>query len=221
MKTFVTLLLLICAGIAHAGTPLTLGQTLSLGDILALTNVASPASFTDDFNRVESPLNNGGAWVTPAASQYASISANGSAAHGDQHDTSPDFSLGQNSARVVSPSFSSNQVAYIVINNTDGPGVGVRLKSDGTGYMLYCYTGSVLILHRLDGTIPFTEIHTFGASLSVGDTIGLSVSNSTFTVYQNGSTVGTWTDSTYSTGDPGIWIYNDSATIDSFWANDL
>lgn len=96
-------------------------------------------------------------------------------------------------------------------------GVMARMASpsSGNGYLLYLDNTTTATLYKVvdTGTLAFTAI---GASFTITalngttDTIALGVSGSTMTIYRNGTSQGTRTDSTYTTGAPGIYDGNAS-----------
>jgi len=92
-------------------------------------------------------------------------------------------------------------------------GVGVRMQSTGErGYVLWDSAGTYK-LERDDAGTFTTLISTIANSPSGGDVLKLQAVGSTLTAWVNGSIVGTVTDTTYSTGAPGMVGYGNSAQV--------
>ena len=100
-------------------------------------------------------------------------------------------------------------------------GPGCRLSSGGIGYIAMGSGGgtNTVELHRFDSSAS-TLLATYTATLTDGDVIELSVSGTTLTTTLNGTDLGTFTDSTYATGQPGIYIFNSAAASISLWSAD-
>jgi hypothetical protein len=62
-----------------------------------------------------------------------------------------------------------------------------------------------------------TDIGNWTGTCSTGDTMKLEISGTTLTGYINGVSVGTASDSSLSTGNPGIWSFDDSGQELNDW----
>ena len=100
--------------------------------------------------------------------------------------------------------------------------VELRLRSSisahrCTGYeFLYSLFGSYWQIVRWNGPLGnFTYIGSSGSgrALVTGDVLRATVTNSTFYFYLNGSLLGTATDTTFTSGSPGIGFYPHSSTL--------
>jgi hypothetical protein len=130
---------------------------------------------------------------------------------------------GDNMARWTVGSFNDNQYSEITISalGTGYIGGGVRLQTGAqSGYGLYCNGTDSKIIKWTTGT-PST-LYT-GSACSGSDVIRLEVSGTTLTFKKNGTTVTTVSDSTYTTGRPGLVGNGSNATTkgDNFYADSL
>jgi hypothetical protein len=112
-------------------------------------------------------------------------------------------------ARWTAGSFNDNQYAEITLSALTSDGhIGVTVRSQEgafSGYGAYASSQEVKIMEWNAGT-PTT--HYTGAAYSPGDVLRLEISGTTLTLKKNGSMVTTVSDSTYSTGRPGLSGYS-------------
>lgn len=120
-------------------------------------------------------------------------------------------------ASYTGTSFSDDQWAQVTLtksNESCRSGPCVRMSStSGNGYCVVASSASA------DTTLAVITAGSFASSLescgyltfAINDVIKLSVTGTSFTIYKNGDSVGTCTDSTYSTGKPGVYINNTAA----------
>lgn len=117
--------------------------------------------------------------------------------------------------RVATPTFPADQFSEISIANFSAPvGAMVRIQSpsDSAGYIgLVNDTTTLKIFKRTDGG-SFTQL---GANITVstmivGDLVRLSAVGTTLTIYVNGVSAATRTDSTYAAGQPGLFCQGGS-----------
>ena len=177
-------------------------------------------TFSDTFNRVgENPLSDSGAWDATGGIGQPSISVSGL-------NGLPNA----NAETIVStPTFSANQKSTLVLSQinvgTGGGGPGVRWDTSANGYFVYIASSTKLQVYKnVPSNIPVQlgSDYTISA-LNIGDAVSISVSGTTLTVYVNGTQQGsTITDSTYSSGQPAIYIFNnDSVLFASFSATTI
>lgn len=137
-----------------------------------------------------------------------------------------------NMARVVSPAFIANQSASVTLAGFGGllvgvgPAVRINSITDGDCYFAAAAsTTSISIFKVVDdgATIVDTAIGAAFtvAALQAGDRIALTISGTTLELFVNEVSQGTRTDATYSTGQPGIRMINNTGGADSFSAIDL
>jgi len=92
-------------------------------------------------------------------------------------------------------------------------GVGVRMQSTGeSGYIFWASAGSYLLQRDDAGTLT-TLVSTIANSPSGGDVLKLQAVGSTLTAWVNGSIVASVSDTTYSTGAPGMVGYGANAVV--------
>jgi hypothetical protein len=116
-------------------------------------------------------------------------------------------------------SFNNDQYAQAT---TSAPGqfvgVGVRLQGGAvSGYYFFCGAGTSLILQKLVAGVP-TNLGTSGCA--VGDILKLTISGSSLFAYKNGVQVFTATDTTFTSGSPGVIAVNTSPPgfVNNFFA---
>jgi Putative esterase len=132
-----------------------------------------------------------------------------------------------NSAYWSAGTFSGDQYAQAALpassGGSYGPGLAVRL-SGATGYLLwYGNSPGTVSLWRMDSASSWTELGQSGA-LAVSpssDVWRVEASGSTISGYQNGNLVVTATDSRYSSGSPGVWLFYAANKITSWAGGDL
>src|SRR5688572_23009374 len=114
-----------------------------------------------------------------------------------------------NSAYWDADTFADDQYSQVVIATVSGDAVGPMVRASGlTGYIaLVGNSGTEITIQRVDGDENATVLGaTFtGLTIGNGDTIRLEASGTSLTVKQNGATIGSRTDSTYTSGAAGIF----------------
>jgi len=177
------------------------------------------ASFADDFNRADSSTL-GSNWTVSTGLSSFQITSN--AARGTSGASLDAVSTG-------AATFTADQeasVKYTARGSFDFAGPAVRIASSAaTGYAVYAdgVNSSDRRLVRVTGQTR-TAIGTAAIVPVAGDVVKLRVVGTTLTVYVNGSLVDTVTDSTYASGQPGMYylLDNVSATrLDDFIADDV
>jgi hypothetical protein len=171
------------------------------------------ATYTDNFNRADSnPIS--GNWATPVgvASAVQLVS----------HTAEPTSSLGSRSASystvITWPADHFSEVTLAALNN-GYLGPCVRL-GPGTGYGIFASgpTGSSnsVYLQEVGGGTTFAI---FTMTPQIGDVLRLEVLGSTLTFKQNGTVIGSVSDSTYTLGNPGMAFLPNAVPLPaiSFW----
>ena len=184
------------------------------------TNTLS--SFSDDFNRADGGL--GSNWLTTTSGVYS-----GSSLRIASNAVVSDSPGGANVLNSASLIFSPDQEAELTLSargTFDYIGAGVRMGLGFTGYALAIdgrettYAGVV----RCDGS-TFSQIATGAWVVSeVGDTYRIRIVGNRITVFRNNVFATTFTDNTYSNGQPGILYIRDNFSTtkgDNFIAKDL
>ena len=155
---------------------------------------------TSGFTGVEDPLSENGMWDTPGS--WTSLHKNNGV-----YSTNT-FSA----ARLVTPVVGADQYAEITYDQDPGtaswPAVLTRVQSagNGSGYLAIAYAGQVR-LYRADdnGSLNFPSLAS--ADVNVGTAprrLRLESQGNVHRIYFNGTLMLTFTDSTYTSGQPGI-----------------
>lgn len=115
-------------------------------------------------------------------------------------------------------------VAAVATSNSFGPCVRLATTGGGQGYCLIANSVSSNI-YKVSGATTFTSLEVIG-SAGVGDILKLQIegtSPATLTAYKNGAAWGTpVTDSTYATGQPGMYLGSAATThLDDFAADNV
>jgi hypothetical protein len=121
-------------------------------------------------------------------------------------------------------SFGNNQYSLTVINTAPSSGFvgpGVRLSPSGnSGYIGIYFSGSWYIFAEDGTTGPPQLASASGAVLNDGDILTLTAVGSVITLFQNNTQVLQATDTTYTSGAPGVVFFNDTSTISWFSGGD-
>jgi hypothetical protein len=200
-------------------------------------------TYSTTFPLTENPISEGGNWIS------------GDAVGLDWADvcTTPGFAIGLESGgtgfddatALLTGTWGSNQIASAVIFTTNRMSIPyeeieVRLRSSLSPHNCDGYevlfsmkpdAGCYVQIVRWNGPLgDFTYVaQAFGSQyvVNTGDTISGSISNHILTAYINGAPVLQGTDSTYSSGSPGIGIFIQGASgvnhdygVTSFTATD-
>ncbi len=184
---------------------------LALG-LLLITLPIHAQSASDNFNRANGGL--GANWTTFGTDPAPTITNNQI-----QGNTAAMQQTAFWSANTFGPDQSSTATYTGTTGNDPNAGVGVlvRLTSATTGYRCEWFNGTVY-LQKYPGTSTLTTLTTGASSLTNSDTIKMTATGTTLTCLKNGVSVVSTTDSTYTTGAPGINVYgyNGFASLDDW-----
>jgi hypothetical protein len=176
---------------------------------------ANAATVSDNFNRANGGL--GSSWSTVSGTSAPQIINN----------TAQPGSPGTlNSAYWSASAFGSDQYAAASFPNSSGtnygPGIAVRIRNS-TGYFLwYGNSASTVSIWRMDSSSSWTQLKASAKlTIAAADVWQLRAVGSTLTGYQNGKQVVTTTDTHYTTGAPGIWMYNAANQITNWSGGDV
>jgi hypothetical protein len=187
-----------------------------------LATMTSANVFIDDFNRADGNL--GSNYDTATGFNSLAVSSNTVRASGLNV-------LSLNCIKSSVKTFSANQeaqVTYTAFNPTyfDSAGPAVRVTPEnGTAYVLHIdrLDDSARRLCRVTGSVR-TTIGTINLPAVAGDIFKLTASGSRLLVYKNGIQIDSVTDTTYPTGQPGLY-YNrgnsNTTRMDDFIAADI
>jgi hypothetical protein len=181
-------------------------------------SMASANVFIDDFNRADGVLGSNYDTVTGTSLRVFSQQVYGG-------NSEPSANAVKPSVATFSPNHES-QITYTAIQTSDLAGPAVRLDPvTKTGYVLHIdgLTFGGRTLSKLSGS-TITSLGGPNLGGVTGDTFKLSVSGSRLSVYQNGRLVDSRTDTTYPTGQPGMyynWTNIRGTRMDNFIAADI
>jgi len=176
-------------------------------------------AITDSFTRADqSPITT--PW-TPGAGGYGNVNLISNACRSAVAET--------DTAGFYQGTFPNDQYAQVVKDLVSGlyryGGPAVRCSSDGDLYSLNADGTGTYFIERVDNGSTFTHI---GANFSqVGvdlATIKLVVTGTTLEGFHNGVSMGTRTDSTYASGNPGLSFYVSATAgvlLDDFECSDV
>ena len=193
------------------------------------TTTTSSVSYSTNFDGTENPLSESGVWLNNGL-DWTNVAESGGLAYGTQTNAPH----GYNDSYALLSGFSSNQTASAVvhlnpqIDRSCTHEVEILLRFADSAHIARGYEinisfdGSSQIM-RWNGPIgDFTQIGGGSYSgLKDGDTLKASIVGNVITVYVNNKQVAQATDSTFSTGSPGIGFFrgNCGTGIDFAFSN--
>jgi hypothetical protein len=197
------------------GGGLVLLLVLGLLTLPFLQPSAHAATVSDNFNRVNGGL--GSNWTTVSGTTAPKIVNN----------TAQPGSAGTlNSAYWSADTFGGNQYAAASFPNSSGtnygPAIAVRLSNSKGYFLWYGNSANTVSIWRMDSPSSWTQLKA-SAQLTVAatDVWQLQAVGSTLTGYQNGKQVVTTTDTHYTTGAPGIWMYYATNQVTNWSGGDV
>jgi hypothetical protein len=176
---------------------------------------AHAATISDNFNRANGGL--GSNWTTVSGTTAPQIVNN---------TVQPGSAGTLNSAYWSANTFDGNQYAAASFPNSSGanygPAIAVRLSNSKGYFLWYGNSDSTVSIWRMDSSSSWTQLSA-SAKLTVAatDVWQLQAVGSTLTGYQNGKQVVTATDTNYTTGAPGIWMYYATNQITNWSGGDV
>jgi len=118
-----------------------------------------------------------------------------------------------------------SEVTVVTLNSTtDFPGVGVLMSGIGTSTQGYeCIEDTTNIyLQKIAGTGANTTLTSAAGTGAPGDVLRLEVTSSgALTCYRNGAAVLTITDTSFTSGAPGLFFYGNVATTKNWSGGNL
>lgn len=222
---------------------------IRLLSILLPFGLMAANSYHTTFPTTENPISEGSVWINGAVTGGANFHnvrvTGGTRAYGTQPGGQGNCSgAGQaacgDSTAVLTGSWGSTQTAQATVSVTGSPAdfseIELRLRTtitagSITGYEINCSTVAadpyVQIVRWNGGLGDFTVLDARTATVCAnGDTLKVTASGSTITVFKNGASLFSVTDSTYTGGSPGIGMYATNTTGQAnygwsdFWACD-
>lgn len=197
-KLLISLLALLVSSAVSAGTQ-------QIKAVVGMAKAIS-SSYTDDF---ESTLNGGWTQVTSTGALDAqSVTTTSGSAVSTVYNTYA-------AALYTGATFDNNQYSEVVLGATalGNANIGplVRMSGDD-GYGAYCASTTACAIYITTDGVSTTLGSAFtDLSISSAPTIRLEASGNTLTIKVDGSTIGSRTDSTYSSGSVGLRTYSNNA----------
>jgi hypothetical protein len=216
--------------LARAAKPCPPPQVNLSGGTSATTTCATTTgrSYTTNFNLVENPISEGGAWLNSGQLWTKVRTANGLAFGTNGPRETYDDSYAYLSG--YAPDQQSEAVIYVASNLTgDAHEVEMLVRwadsaQSARGYeCLFNYQGVVQIV-RWNGpfgnfsVLPGSGPGYLGRSLVTGDIVKATVIGNTITAYINGALISRATDSMWTSGQPGIGFFKRTAGLNSDFA---
>lgn len=180
--------------------------------------LALPVSFVADFSATENPINQGGKWLNGGATglDWTNCQTAGGLLGATSIELAPPPY--NDSIAIVNPAFqgfNARQYVQGTIHRASGYTFGheasllIRFAISANvarGYEIYWSTNGGINLILWSGPINgFTPLATATPGLAAnGDVVRVEADGSQIVVKINNSTVITWTDSTWATGQPGV-----------------
>ncbi len=206
---------------ATAGTSqitATLGSVVSASDTLSVTTT-SGNSYTTNFPLTENPISEGGKWINGKVTglDWANVRTTPGFAFGTQTDT-VDY---DDSTAILAGTWGANQMAQAQIHVVSQGSnifeeVEIRLRTSIsahsiTGYEINCSvvpSNPYNQIVRWNGPLgSFTQLNGGSTGCADGDVLEATIVGNTITSYKNGVQLLQWTDSTFSSGSPGMGFY--------------
>lgn len=196
-----------------------------VGLMTLIPAVAAAGTYTTNFPLNENPISQGGHWVNGGVVglDWNNVATAGGLAFGTEPNGAPNYA---DSTAILTGTWGPNQTVTATVfsvneslctgscfeevelrlrsnisaNDITGYEVSFRVQNDGTQYAQVV---------RWNGALgDFTLIDArSGPGLNNGDTVEATISGSTIGVYINSNLIFTASDSTYTTGNPGMGFY--------------
>jgi hypothetical protein len=178
-----------------------------------LPNIVHATAISDNFNRANGPL--GSNWTTLSGTSAPAISGNQLTAGTPNTVNAAYWSANSfNDDQYVQAQFTTPEVS-----GKYGPGIAVRMSASGHGYVLwYGNTDSTVTIFRMDAPNNLVTLKQSAAlTISTTDTWRLEAVGGYLSAYQNGNLIIQTIDDHYTSGSPGVWMFNATNDLDN-WA---
>jgi hypothetical protein len=195
-------------------------------------NAWSQHAYSTNFPATENPISEGGRWINGQASgiAWSNVQTNPGLAFGTQSGDAPGNATYADSTAILNGTWGADQEASATVHVTNAPNsssvfeeVEIRLRTSITansitGYEINCSvstnSGNYYIqIVRWNGALAsWTQLNGAKDHCVDGDTLKATIKGSEISVYHNGNLVETATDSTFSSGSPGIGFFLQGTT---------
>jgi len=192
---------------------LTAGLFIFFFSLLAPQKIYA-VSVSDNFNRADGGL--GGNWTTVSGTNAPQIVSN-------VLQTGTAGTL--NAAFWSADAFGNDQWVQGAMPNSigseQGPGIAVRLANSRGYFLWFGNASNVVSIWRMDNATTWVELAQSNTLTVTGNDVWkLTVQGSSLKGYQNGNQVVSATDTNYTTGSPGVWMFNSTNQIDDWSGSD-
>ncbi len=131
-----------------------------------------------------------------------------------------------NSAYWSASTFGGDQFAQANLPNSSGgkygPVIAVRLSNSKGYFLWYGNSPNTISIWRMDSATSWTQLKNSGTlAISATDLWKIQAVGSTISAYQNGNLVAQVTDTRYTAGSPGVWLYYASNQITNWSGGDV
>jgi hypothetical protein len=168
---------------------------------------------SDDFIRIADNATLGSNWTgwSWSGAGSARVASNKAAGAGINTTSGNFWAVG---------AFDNDQTSEVTVStvpsSSDWVGATVRQTAPGTGYLGIWFNGNFYLFNENGTTTPPQLGAAVAGTLTAGDKIKVGVVGTTITLYKNGTSVMSRTDSTYTSGSAGLAFYGNTARI-SLW----
>jgi len=223
----------LASGVAAGFTQITatLGNVTSLADILTVTPAAGGNSYTTNFSLTENPISEGGKWISGKATglDWSDVRTTPGFAFGTQSDTVPY----DDSAAVLTGTWGPDQTAQATVYTVNQDSsvfeeVELRLRTSISAHSISgyeinfrCTSADTQYVQIVRWNGPFDNFTLLdsrgGPGLKTGDVVTATAVGDTISAYINGVLIVQVTDTTFTSGSPGMGFYiqNGSASQES------
>jgi hypothetical protein len=103
-----------------------------------------------------------------------------------------------------------------------GPGIAVRLSNSKGYFLWYGNSPNTISIWRMDSATSWTQLKKSGTlAISATDVWKIQAVGATISAYQNDHLVAQVTDSRYTAGSPGVWLYYASNQVTNWSGGDV
>lgn len=183
--------------------------------IFGMVNNAVPRTFSTSFSLAANPISEGGMWINGAADglDWGNVSTTAGQTH-----PHPGPARYADATALLNGAWGPNQMAQGTVwvgNAYNYPEVEIRLRSmisknECNGYEITfsLAPNSYLIIVRWNGPLGnytmLADLHGSQYQVKAGDVVKASIEGNVIKAYKNGQLMGQATDSTYTSGNPGM-----------------
>lgn len=169
------------------------------------------AVVTDNFNRADGGL--GSNWATLTGAGTIRIVSNQAAGPSSSTDSA---------ARYTATAIGADQYSQAIIQSGDNLDSGILCRCSSSAFSCYFASpyASIQTLNKFTNG-SFSTLSSGAGSINIGDTLRVEAEGTTIRYKKNGTQVISVTDSSFASGQPGLFFYESLARLDDWEAGDL